>query len=87
VHNLQAWLTLHSHSVMASGRSLVIAVAAGVVLLVILALILERQRPTRRVSRARHPETIPTWGDLYLDSLAEAHRKTHRQPRGRIGAP
>jgi hypothetical protein len=86
VNNFQAWLMLHTPDVLGGGLSLVIAVAAGVVLLIVLALILERQRPSRRVSRSRHPDTIPTWGDLYLDSLAEAHRKHHRAHRGRMGA-
>jgi hypothetical protein len=76
---------LHTPDVIKGDSSLTLAIALGVVLLIVLALILERQRPSRRVSRARHPETIPTWGDLYLDSLAEAHRKQHRIHRGRIG--
>lgn len=84
MQNLQAWLLLHSPNVAASGRSLAVAIVAGVLLLLILTLVVQRQRPTRRLSRARHPETIPTWGDLYLDSLAEAHRKQHHLPRRRI---
>jgi hypothetical protein len=87
VQNIHTWLMLQAPNIMENGRSLALGIAAGVALLLILALVLERQRPARRVSRARHPETIPTWGDLYLDSLAEAHRKPHRLPRDRIGAP
>ncbi len=87
VHDLQAWLMLHSPDSTGSGRSLAVIIAAGVILILILTMVVERQRPVRRVSRARHPDTIPTWGDLYLDSLAEAHRRPHRLPRGRIGAP
>jgi hypothetical protein len=90
VHNLQTWVTSHSPHVIGGGRFLALAVVIGIMLLVSLVLLLERQRPTRRVSRARHPETIPTWGDMYLESLAEAHskpRRSHRLPRGRISAP
>jgi hypothetical protein len=87
MQDLPMWLMRQAPNITGSGRPLAIAIAAGVALLLILVLVLERQRPARRVSRARHPETIPTWGDLYLDSLAEAHRKPHRLPRGRIGAP
>lgn len=86
VHDLQTWLMLQAPTISESSRSLAVAIAAVVALLLIVALVLERQRPSRRVSRARHPDTIPTWGDLYLDSLAEAHRKaassskrTHRR--------
>lgn len=88
MHNLQAWALSHSPTFTGDGRSL--AVVIGVALLITLALLLERQRPTRRVARARHPETIPTWGDMYLNSLAEAHSKPHRPHRlhrGRIGTP
>ena len=87
MQDLQTWLMMQVPNVTESSRSLAVAIAAGVALLLIVALVLERQRPARRVSRARHPETIPTWGDMYLDSLAEAHRKPHRLPRGRMGAP
>jgi hypothetical protein len=87
VQDLQTWLMLQSSHVIENSRSVAVGIAAGVALLLIMALVLERQRPARRVSRARHPETIPTWGDLYLDTLAEAHRKPHRLPRGRIGSP
>jgi hypothetical protein len=87
VHDLQAWLMLHSHDVTGNFRSPAVIIVIGVALLVIVALLVERQRPSRRVARARHSETIPTWGDLYLESLAEAHRKPRRIHRGRISTP
>ncbi len=90
MHNLQTWAMAHSPQFTEGGRLLALVVFVGAVLLVSLAVLLERQRPTRRVSRARHPETIPTWGDMYLNSLAEAHSKPHRPHRlhrGRIGTP
>jgi len=90
VHNLQTWVMAHSPHFTEGSRSLGFVVVVSVVLLISLAVVLERQRPTRRVSRARHPETIPTWGDMYLNSLAEAHSKPHRPHRlhrGRISMP
>lgn len=87
MYDLPASLMLHIPVVSGSTRSLAVIIAVGVALLLILALVVERQRPSRRLSRARHPETIPTWGDLYLESLAEAHRKSGRLPRGRASAP
>ena len=90
VHNLQTWVISHSPQFTGGNRLLVLIVVIGVVLLVSLAVLLERQRPARRVSRARHPETIPTWGDMYLNSLAEAHSKPHRphrMHRNRISTP
>lgn len=83
MHNLQIWFMVHSPHL---GRSMTFVVACGLVLLVSAAIVLERQRPARRVARARHPETIPTWGDMYLDSLAASHQKAHRLHRGRIGS-
>jgi hypothetical protein len=90
VHNLQTWVMAHSPHFTQGNRSLTFIVVIGVVLLICLAVFLERQRPSRRVARARHPETIPTWGDMYLNSLAEAHSKqhhSHRLPRGPISTP
>ena len=90
MHNLQTWVMAHSLHFTGGGRSLAIVVVVSVVLLIGLAVLLERRRLTRRASRARHPETIPTWGDMYLNSLAEAHIKQHRPHRlhrGRISIP
>ena len=87
MHNVQLWVTSHFPHFTAGSRSSDVIVVVGAVLLICLAVILERQRPTRRVARARQPETIPTWGDMYLNSLAEAHSKPHRPHwlhRGRI---
>lgn len=89
MHNLQMWVMAHSPHFTGGGRSWAIVVV-GMVLLIGLAVLLERRRRTRRASRARRPETIPTWGDMYLNSLAEAHIKQHRPHRlhrGRISTP
>lgn len=87
MHDLRLWLTLYAPHVSTGGRGLALAVMAGVALLLAVAVILEEQRPSRRVARARHRETIPTWGDMYLDSLAETYRPHQRFPRGRSSAP
>ena len=90
MHNLQTWVLSHSPDFAGGGRSSVFIIVIGVLLLVTLVLLLERQRPTRRVARARQSETIPTWGDMYLNSLADAHskqRRSHRLPRGPVSTP
>ncbi len=87
MQGIQVWLMLQVPHFTGSGRSLTLAIVAGVVLMLSLAVLLERQRPSRRVFRARRPETIPTWGDLYLDSLAEAHRRPRRSSRGPLSTP
>ena len=87
MHDIQVWLTQDLPTITSGGRSATLAVLAAVLVIVALALVLERQRPSRRVARARHPETIPTWGDLYLESMAENYRKAQRFHRGRISAP
>ena len=87
MHDIQVRLTQHLPTITSGGRSATLAVLAAVLVIVALALVLERQRPLRRVARARHPETIPTWGDLYLESMAENYRKAQRFHRGRISAP
>lgn len=83
MHDLQLWQRLYAPWLSDSSRPWVIVLTVTALLLVLLALLILRQRPTRRVSRARHPETIPTWGDLYLDSLAENYRRPHRFSRSR----
>ena len=87
MHDLQLWLTLYAPHVSTGSRAMTVAIIVGVALLVTVALFLEEQRPSRRVARARAADTIPTWGDMYLDSLAETYRRSHRFSRGRTSAP
>ena len=86
MHDLQLWLTLYAPHVSPGSRGVALALIAAVTVLLAVAVIAEEQRPSRRVARARHVETIPTWGDMYLDSLAETYRPHHRFPRGRSSA-
>jgi len=48
MHNVQLWVTSHFPHFTAGSRSLDVIVVVGAVLLISLAVILERQRPTRR---------------------------------------